>query len=124
MAKDFKPEEHSVDEVKKRLEKADQEEREQILNAELQGKARKTVLEPHGVDPDERRDAAGRVLNPWEVDPADQVTPVVVDETDEQRAAREAQAEQDAQAAVEQPAETPAGSGSAADGEAGPAETV
>jgi len=74
MVKDFDPGEKSVDAVNEQLESADDEERERILSAELAGKRRKTILEPAGVDSDERREGTRR-LNPWEVEPKDQAGP-------------------------------------------------
>lgn len=92
---EFDPSTANVDEVLKKLEKAGSQERQRILAAERGGKARVSVLEPYGIDPDERADAVGRVLYPWEVSPEDHVVPVQVEETDEERAAREAKAEFD-----------------------------
>lgn len=119
MAKDFDPNENTVDEVVKHLEKADEDERARVVAAERKGKNRKGVLEAAGVDANQRTDATGRVLYPWEVDPEDQVRPVQVEETDEARQAREAQLEVDQQVAGSQGGVTPAGSGSAAGGVAG-----
>jgi hypothetical protein len=96
---EFDPSTATVDEVLKKLEKANDQERQRILNAERGGKARVTILEEYGIDPDQRADAAGRALYPWEVAPADHVVPVQVDETAEMRKAREAQAEFDAKVA-------------------------
>ena len=93
---EFDPSTASVEAVQKKLEKADEAERQRILNAERGGKNRKTILEPYGIDPDARVDATGRVLYPWEVAPEDEVRPVEVEETEEERKAREAQAEWDA----------------------------
>lgn len=127
---EFDPSTANVDEVLKKLDKADDDERQRILDAERKGKARVSILEEYGIDPNERTDASGRVLYPWEVSPEDQVHPVEVDETDEQRKAREAQAEFDAKAeaaaprADEQQGGTAAGVGAApapATGAPGPA---
>lgn len=106
---EFDPSTAGVDEVLKKLEKANDQERQRILAAERAGKARVTILEEYGIDPDERADAAGRVLYPWEVAPEDQVVPVEVDETDEARAAREAQAEFDDKVAAAAQSNTPGG---------------
>lgn len=94
---EFDPSSASAESVQKKLEKADEAERQRILSAELAGKKRKTVLEPYGIDSDARTDGAGRVLYPWEVEAKDEVRPVQVDETPEERKAREAQREFDAQ---------------------------
>lgn len=126
----FDPSDASVDEVQAKLEKAKPEERDRILAAERSGKARKTILEPYGIDPNERVDDTGRVLYPWEVT-GDQMADADQhpEETDEQRKAREAQAEQDAKAAAahgstgDQGGVTPAGSGTATGG-AGAAATT
>lgn len=67
---DFDPNEHSAKEVVEQLDEVAPEEREQIVAAELSGRKRKSVLEAAGVDPSERRDASGRVLNEWETSPA------------------------------------------------------
>jgi hypothetical protein len=100
---EFDPSTAKVGEVLSKLEKADEQERTRILNAERAGQARKTILEAYGIDPDERADAEGRVLYPWEVSPEDSVLRVPVEEDDEARAAREAQAEYDAQVAAARP---------------------
>lgn len=100
---EYDPSDHKVDEVNKKLEKASPDERAAILRKEQAGQARKTILEPWGLDPDARVDASGRTLYPWEVDPAEQVLAVEVDETDEEREAREAQAEFDAAAEAAAP---------------------
>lgn len=104
---EFNPTEQSAAEVQKHLEKSDADEVQRVLAAELAGKKRKTVLEAWGVDPNERRDATGRVLNPWEVSPADQIVQVVIDESDEDRRLREAQNEADAATATAQGGTTP-----------------
>lgn len=65
----FDPSEHNADEVKEALAEAGAAERDRIATQELAGKARKSVLEAAGVDPNERRDASGRVLHPWETLP-------------------------------------------------------
>ena len=70
MADEFDPTEHTATEVKAELEEASEEDKAKIVAAERQGKARKSVLEAAGADPDERTDASGRVLNPWETVPA------------------------------------------------------
>lgn len=93
---EFDPSAANVDEVLKKLEKADEQERTRILNAERKGKARTTILDAYNVDPDERTDASGRVLYPWEMEPANHVHHVQVEETEEQRKEREARAEFDA----------------------------
>ena len=116
---EFDPSTANVDEVLKKLEKADDEERQRILDAERGGKARKSILEEYGIDPDVRVDAAGRALYPWEVAPEDEVRAVTVDESDEEREAREAQAEFDRKVAAAAPAVdeqgggTPLGAGTA-----------
>lgn len=66
----FDPDKHTVNEVVEELEAASPEEHNRIVAEELAGKKRKTVLEAAGADPNERRDASGRVLHPWEVSPA------------------------------------------------------
>lgn len=109
---EFDPNNANVEDVLKKLEKADEKERERILNAERAGKARKSILEPYDVDPEARVDASGRVLYPWEVAPEEAVVRVAVEETDEQRAAREAQTEYDAQVAAARPAVDEQGGGS------------
>ena len=106
---EFDPSTANVDEVLKKLEKASDLERQRILTAERGGKARRSILEEYGIDPDQRADGAGRVLYPWEVAPEDHVVPVQVDETDEARAAREAQAEFDAKVAAAAESNTPGG---------------
>jgi len=124
----FDPSEKGVDEVLKRLDRADREERDRILAAEAGegGKRRKTILEKYGIDPDARFDATGRQLYPWEVTGADMADadrhPT---ETDAQRKAREAQAEQDATvASTPQLGSSPAGSGVAPAADAGTAGTT
>jgi hypothetical protein len=110
----YDPSTKSVDEVLKKLEGADPVEQQAILNAERAGKARKTVLEPYGIDPDARVDSTGRELYPWEVNPSDHVYQVEVEETDEQREYREAKAKEDeaiAAATAAQPAADAPGSG-------------
>lgn len=113
MAQEFDPSEKGVDDVLKHLGKADREERDRVLAAEKSGKKRKTILEKYGIDADARYDATGRQLYPWEVtgdDMADAGQHPV--ETDEQRKAREAQAEFDTTvAATPQGGTSPAGSG-------------
>ena len=109
---EFDPSNENVDAVLKKLEKADEQERTRILNAERSGKARKSVLEEYGVDPDARADADGRVLYPWEVKPEEAVQRVVVEETDEDRKMRETQAEYDRQVAGDRPAIDEQGGGS------------
>lgn len=69
MSNDFDPEEHTASEVIEELADATPEVRDRIAAEELAGKKRKTVLEAAGADPEERRDASGRVLNPWETAP-------------------------------------------------------
>lgn len=119
----FDPNDATVEEVQAKLAKATDAERDRILAAERGGKSRKTILEEYGIDPDERTDATGRVLYPWEVTGDDMAdADRHPDETDEQRKAREAQAEQDRRVSaaagsgggVEQGGATPAGSGSPA----------
>lgn len=100
---EFDPSNASVDQVLAKLEKADAEEQQRILNIERTGKKRVTILEPYGIDPSERVDADGRVLYPWEVDPADEVRPVQVEETKEQKDARIAQLEFDEKVAAAAP---------------------
>lgn len=112
----FDPNDATVEEVQAKLAKANDSERDRILAAERNGKARKTILEEYGIDPDERVDATGRVLYPWEVT-GDQLADADrhPEETEEQRKAREAQVEQDAKVAAASSAGsgvTPAGSGS------------
>ena len=112
----FDPNEKTVDEVLKQLEKADSEERQRILNEERQGKARKTILEEYGVDPNERVDATGRVMYPWEAAGEQRADhDQQPEETPEQRKAREEQAATDARvaAATPQGATDPAGTGTA-----------
>lgn len=125
---EFDPSNAGVDDVLKKLERADETERQRILNAERAGKSRKTVLEAYGIDPDSRVDATGRVLYPWEVSPEDVVVMVEPDESDEAREAREAQAEFDAKVAAaggdEQGGVTAAGTGVASAGVADTAATV
>jgi len=106
---EFDPSTATVDEVLKKLEKADAEERDRILNAERAGKARVTILEPHGIDPDARVDVSGRVLYPWEVAPEEQTFAVQVDETPEARKAREAQIEFDEKTASATQSNAPGG---------------
>lgn len=119
---EFDPGTANVDEVLKKLEKADEQERQRILAAEKKGKARSTVLNAYGMDPDERTDAHGRTLYPWEVEAKDEVRPVQVRETAQARRAREAQAEFDAKVEKaapsldEQKGGTPAGVGTPAAG--------
>lgn len=111
---EFDPSTKSVDEVNAKLEKASESERTAILKAEQGGKARKTILEPYGIDPDARVDASGRELYPWEMDPKDHAYQVQVEETDEQREWRENKAKEDeavAAATAAQPAATAAGVG-------------
>lgn len=100
---EFDPSTAKVDEVLKKLEKADEQERTRILNAERAGQARKTILEEYGIDPDARVDSAGRTLYPWEVKPEEEVRRIEVEETDEQRKAREAKAEYDRKVADARP---------------------
>lgn len=69
---EYNPEEKAAPEVVADLEEMSQDERQAVAAAERQGKRRKSVLEAAGVDPDARTDAAGRVLNDWEVSPEDQ----------------------------------------------------
>lgn len=107
---EFDPSQKSVDEVLKYLSTATKTERNRVLAAETAGKKRKTVLEEYGIDPDARFDASGRQLYPWEVAP-DEAIAVEVEETDEARKAREAQAELDATVAA-----TPQGGGAAGGG--------
>jgi hypothetical protein len=112
----FDPSEKTVDEVLAKLEKADSEERQRILNEERQGKARKTILEEYGVDPDERVDAAGRVMYPWEATGEQRADfDRQPEETAEERKAREEQAAADARVAAASPQAgvTPAGTGTA-----------
>jgi hypothetical protein len=119
---EYDPSNDDVDTVLKKLGKAKAQEQKQILAAERAGKARKGILEPYGIDPDERVDATGRVLYPWEANPVDQQ--VEVEESPEARKAREAQAEVDQQVAAaaaanagdEQGGVTAAGVGTAAAG--------
>lgn len=111
---EFDPNTASVEDVLKKLDKADEAERQRILRAEQGGKSRKTILEPYGIDPDARVDAAGRVLYPWEVDPEDAVVMVEPEEDDEARAAREAQAKFDEQVAAAAPGVDEQGGGTAA----------
>lgn len=122
---EYDPNDGTVDEVLKKLEKASPDEQKRILAAERTGKARTTILEAYGVDPNERVDATGRVLYPWEVASEEQVTPVKVEESKEAAKARQAQAEFDDQAAAaaaanaggsEQGAVTAPGTGVAAAG--------
>jgi len=126
---EFDPSDASVDEVLKKLDKADEAERQRILGAERAGKKRKTILEPYGIDSDARTDSAGRVLYPWEVDPEDAVVMVEPEEDAEARAAREAQLDFDKQVAAaapvvdEQSGGTAAGVGVADAGVAGPSGT-
>lgn len=110
---EFNPSDAGVEDVLKKLDKADEEERQRILTAERNGKKRKTILEAYGVDPDERVDSTGRTLYPWEVAPEEQTFAVEVEEDDEARKAREAQAEQDQKvaAATDQGGSNPAGTG-------------
>lgn len=122
MAK-YDPNDHKAQDVLKQLEKSSPEEQQQILAAERGGQARVTILEAYGIDPDERVDASGRVLYPWEVKGDDQVVAVKVDEDAEARKAREAQAEFDEKVAAaaptgfdEQQGGTAAGVGVAAGG--------
>lgn len=124
---EFDPSTANVDDVLKKLDKADEQERTRILNAERSGKARKSVLEPYGIDPDARVDAEGRSLYPWEVSPEEAVQRVVVEESDEERTAREARAEYDEQVAAARPQVDEQGGGAplgAADTTGGPAAAV
>lgn len=105
----FNPDDKNLDEVLAHLEKADADERERVLNAELAGKGRKTVLEKYGIDPNERRDAAGRPLYAHEVDPKEQTFAVEVSEDAEAGAGVEEQPAPSAAGA----GSTPAGSGTA-----------
>lgn len=66
---DFDPADHTADQVIDQLEEATPDEKDRIVSAELAGKKRKSVLAAADVDPSERRDASGRVLNGWEVPP-------------------------------------------------------
>lgn len=91
----YDPSSHSVDEVLAKLEKSSESDRSDILKAELGGKARKTVLEPYGIDPDTRIDGSGRSLYPWEVAPEEHVYHVQVDDDPEVEKARKLQQEQD-----------------------------
>lgn len=109
---EFDPSTANVDDVLKKLDKADEQERQRILKAERSGKNRKSVLEPYGVDPDQRADAEGRALYPWEVSPDEAVQRVVVEETEEERKAREAQAAYDEKVAAARPQVDEQGGGS------------
>lgn len=91
----YDPSNYSVDEVNTKLEKASDTERQAILKAEQGGKARKTILEPNGIDADARVDAAGRSLYPWEVNPEDHTYHVTVDDDPEVEKARKLQQERD-----------------------------
>lgn len=73
---DFDPNEHTVAEVQEHLAEADPSEAEQILEAEKAGKARKTVLgaDEMGNENVVRRNARGRILNAWELNPQDQLS--------------------------------------------------
>lgn len=116
----FDPSTEDVETVLKKLDKADKAEQRRILTAEASGKSRKTILEPYGIDPNARFDATGRQLYPWEVtgkDMADADRNPEAEETDEARAAREAQIAVDEAIAAGTPdmptGSTPAGSGTA-----------
>jgi len=68
----FDPNTKKADEVLAYLDTADSSERSRVLEAEKVGKGRKSVLEPHGVDPDGpdvRRSGTGRILGAQEADP-------------------------------------------------------
>lgn len=114
---EFDPSSATVPEVLKKLEKADDAERDRILSAEIGGKQRSTILSEYGIDSDTRMDASGRTLYPWEVAPTEQVQQVVVEESEEARKYREGQqalqeAAEKAQPTVdEQGGVTPAGTG-------------
>lgn len=98
----FDPNTASVDEVKAKLEKANDTERQRILTAEQTGKRRKTILEPFGIDADARVDGAGRALYPWEVAPGEHVVAVPIDDSPEVMEARKKQAEYDEMIAAAQ----------------------
>lgn len=57
--------------------------------------------------PEQREDASGRVLYPWEVSPEDAVRPVVVEESEEAKKQRELLAEQGEQVALAAPTGEP-----------------
>lgn len=118
----FDPTHADVDTVLKKLDKADADERSRILAAEAGGKKRKTILEKYGIDSDARFDPSGRQLYPWEVT-GDQLADAGREptETDEQRAAREAQAAYDEKVTTEQLGSSPAGDGVAPAADAGTA---
>jgi len=121
MAK-FDPSENSVEEVLEKLERVGGSERDRILAEERAGKNRKTILEPYGIDPAERVDPTGRTLYPWEVTGDDMADANrVLTESDEARAAREAQLEQDQLVASQQGAGDPPGTGVAPPVDAAPA---
>lgn len=84
---EYDPSTGTVDEVLKKLDKASGTERQRILAAEQSGKRRSTILDAHGVDPEQRTDASGRVLYPWEVSPEDAATPDVASEAAQPAAA-------------------------------------
>lgn len=66
----FDPSEFKAPEVVEHLAEADDAEKAAIAAAELQrAKPRKTVLEAADADPNQRYDASGRALMPWEVLP-------------------------------------------------------
>ena len=110
----FDPSSAGVDAVLEKLEKADAEERQRILAAEVSGKKRKTVLEAYGIDPDARYDESGRQLYPWEVTGKDMAdADRHPQETEEQRQAREDQLAYDQKVATEQLGSSPAGTGTA-----------
>ena len=57
-------------ELKEDLKDATPEEAQEIVQEELaRDTPRKSVLEAAGVDPNQRMDASGRVLNSWETSP-------------------------------------------------------
>lgn len=69
---DFNPDDHTAPEVVEELKDATEEEKAAIVSAEMAGKNRSSVLKAADVDPNERRDASGRVLMDHEVAPQDQ----------------------------------------------------
>ena len=67
----YDPSEHDVDEVLDELKDADPTQAQAIVQAERDGKGRKTILAAGG-DTD-RAASNGRTMYPWEIDPKNQV---------------------------------------------------
>lgn len=91
MAPDFNPTDYTAAEVIDHLSGVRSgKERDRILSVERMGQNRVSVFNEHpGFDREARRDSSGRILNAWEVAPADQVTSEPT-ETDEGLVQRQA----------------------------------